>query len=70
MVSVVAAYLAVLEQRLTRPFLPDAIQAVATLTEFMQGPCVENQALLTYLKVEREIVLATSMTLCWSPAGS
>ncbi len=62
MVSVVAQYLLGLERHMNQHMLGDAAQALQTLVEFLQGPCVANQALVIRLKVPAVLTSFLSWT--------
>jgi RyR and IP3R Homology associated len=57
-------YFVCLEQYVTEGSLKEMIQCVDTLTETIQGPCRENQAVL----LDNKVLDAAMRVLAWSPA--
>ena len=63
LVTLCAELFDTLARHLDRQTLPVLIQIVRTLTEMCQGPCVENQVILT----ETKVIYTCSTVLRWSP---
>jgi hypothetical protein len=62
--SQLCKYFVCLEQFVTEGSLREMIQCVDTLTETIQGPCRENQAVV----LDNKVLDAAMRVLAWSPA--